>query len=68
MSDVVHEIVAGYDGSADSEQALDWAAPQAQLRVVGARGRGGLRGMVLGSVSLAILHYAPCQVIVVRQR
>jgi nucleotide-binding universal stress UspA family protein len=48
--------------------ALLEAAYQAQLLVVGARGRGGLRGMVLGSVSLAVLHYAPCPVSVIHQR
>jgi nucleotide-binding universal stress UspA family protein len=48
--------------------ALLEAASQAQLLVIGARGRGGLRGMVLGSVSLAVLHYAPCPVTVIRQR
>lgn len=48
--------------------ALLEAASQAQLLVVGARGRGGLRGMVLGSVSLAILHYAHCPVSVIRQQ
>jgi nucleotide-binding universal stress UspA family protein len=46
--------------------ALLAAAAQAQLLVVGARGRGGLREMMLGSVSLAVLHHAPCPVTVVR--
>jgi nucleotide-binding universal stress UspA family protein len=45
--------------------ALLDAASQAQLLVVGARGRGGLGGMMLGSVSLAVLHHAPCPVAVV---
>jgi nucleotide-binding universal stress UspA family protein len=47
--------------------ALLDAASGAQLLVVGARGRGGLRGMMLGSVSLAVLHHAPCPVGVAHQ-
>jgi nucleotide-binding universal stress UspA family protein len=39
--------------------ALLTAAAGAQLIVVGARGRGGLDGMSLGSVAQAILHHAP---------
>jgi nucleotide-binding universal stress UspA family protein len=46
--------------------ALLDAASGAQLLVVGARGRGGLRGMMLGSVSLALLHHVPCPIAVVR--
>jgi nucleotide-binding universal stress UspA family protein len=45
--------------------ALLDAASGGQLLVVGARGRGGLPGMTLGSVSLAVLHHAPCPVAVV---
>jgi nucleotide-binding universal stress UspA family protein len=43
------------------------AAQDAQMLVVGARGRGGLRGMRLGSVSQALLHHAPCPVGVVHR-
>ena len=45
--------------------ALLAAADEAQLLVVGSRGRGGVRGMGLGSVVQALLHHAPCPVAVI---
>ena len=45
--------------------ALLDAAAEAQLLVVGGRGWGGITGMLLGSVSQAMLHHAPCPVGVV---
>jgi nucleotide-binding universal stress UspA family protein len=47
--------------------ALLEAATGVQLLVVGARGRGGLPEMRLGSVSLAVLHHAHCPVSIIRE-
>lgn len=38
----------------------------AQLLVVGSRGRGGFRGMLLGSTSQALIQHAACPVMIVR--
>ena len=46
--------------------ALRGAASTAALLVVGSRGRGGLRALGLGSVSLHCVHHATCPVVVVR--
>jgi nucleotide-binding universal stress UspA family protein len=48
--------------------ALLDATSGAQLLIVGSRGRGGLKDMLLGSVSQAMLHHARCPVGVVHPR
>ncbi|MEJ5928819.1 universal stress protein [Corynebacterium sp. H128] len=47
-------------------RALCDASEGAQLLVVGSHGRGGFKGMLLGSTSRALLQSAPCPMMVVR--
>lgn len=61
--DVKVQRVVEYDRPA---HALISVAKGAQLLVVGSRGRGGFSGLTLGSVSQAMIHHAPCPVLIAR--
>ncbi|MEV5408795.1 universal stress protein [Thermopolyspora sp. NPDC052614] len=60
---VIEETVRGHPAD-----VLRHAAEGSDLLVVGSRGHGGLTGMLLGSVSQAVLQHATCPVAVVRVR
>lgn len=60
--DVVVRRVTLHTGS---RKALLEAGREAQLIIVGARGRAGVAGLLLGSVSQAVLHHADCPVVIV---
>ncbi len=56
---VEERVLQGYPA-----QALVTASRDAQLLVVGSRGRGGVTGMLLGSVSQHVVTHAQCPVTV----
>jgi nucleotide-binding universal stress UspA family protein len=51
-------------GSASNE--INAEAKGARFIIMGSRGKGGIIGKVLGSVSYSVLHEAPCPVTVVK--
>lgn len=61
--DVLIETRAVEGQAAD---VLVHASKDADMLVVGSRGRGGFRELLLGSVSQQCAHYATCPVVIVR--
>ena len=61
--DVLRSVVRGRPVPALLEATSD-----AELLVLGARGLGGLKSLVLGSVSHQCTHHASCPVVVVREQ
>lgn len=73
---LVDQVVAGdptapkvdvFVSAGPAAKVLVEAAREADLLVVGHRGRGGFSSMLLGSVGLACVLHAPCTVTVVRE-
>ncbi|MEU6721475.1 universal stress protein [Nonomuraea sp. NPDC046802] len=60
--DAVVEVVHGHP-----VEVLKEAAARAGLLVIGSRGHGQLAGMLIGSISHAMLHHAPGPLAVIRQ-
>ena len=73
---VVDRALADYPGLTVRRHALDGTGAElltefsaaTDLIVVGSRGRGGFKGLLLGSTSQAVLHHADCPVMVVTDR
>lgn len=55
--------ISGNPGSKICQVAREW---QADIIVIGHRGRSGLQEFLLGSVSNYVLHHAPCSVLIVQ--
>jgi nucleotide-binding universal stress UspA family protein len=59
-------VVKPLTAAGDPGRILVERSEQADMLVVGSRGRGGVKGLVLGSVSQHCVHHARCPVVVVR--
>jgi nucleotide-binding universal stress UspA family protein len=70
VEQVTHELIEALPHTADFDvrsvilRAVTEQSPD--LVAVGARGTGGIRGLLIGSVTAAVVHHAPCSVLVAR--
>lgn len=62
--EILTEVFLGNPSQAIVEEAENW---NADLIVVGSHGYGFWQRTLLGSVSDAVIHHAPCSVLVVRE-
>jgi nucleotide-binding universal stress UspA family protein len=60
---VEFQQISGSPSRVICQVAREW---QANLIVIGHRGRSGLSEMLLGSVSNYVMHHAPCSVLMVQ--
>ncbi len=73
LANVVKEVTGGTDDPPIEEVVVRGTAAHvlielskaADLLVVGSRGLGGFRGLLLGSVGAQCVHYAHCPVVVI---
>ena len=70
VDQVEHEVIEALAETAefDARSAIltSIAERSPDLVAVGARGTGGIRGLLIGSVTTAVVHHAPCSVLVAR--
>lgn len=62
--DLSTQVMIGIPSQVIIEMAEEW---KADLIVVGSHGRGFWGRVLIGSVTDAVLHHAPCSVLVIRQ-
>lgn len=63
--DLTTETRQGSPGRVIVEAAQEW---EADLIIVGSHGRGFWGRMMVGSTSDAVMHHAPCSVLIVRRK